>query len=150
MSSKYLIQARVTGILVEDGRILLVKQVVSDERVWSLPGGRVERGETIEDSMRREMEEETGLTTRIVRFLYLCEKPDADLPLLHMTFLLERVSGDIRLPSNEFDANPIHDVRMVPIDDLPAYGFSDKFMNIIKSGFPEAGAYKGHKNNIGL
>lgn len=150
MSSKYLIQARVTGILVEDGKILLIKQVVSDERAWSLPGGRVEKGETIEDGMRREMDEETGLTTRIVKLLYLCEKPDADPPLLHMTFLLERVSGDIRLPSNEYDANPIHDVRMVPIDDLISYGFSEEFMNIVKSGFPEAGSYKGHKNNIGL
>ena len=39
-----LLQVRVTGILIEDERILLVKQSVSAERGWSLPGGRVEQG----------------------------------------------------------------------------------------------------------
>lgn len=150
MGSEYLKQARVTGVLVEDGRILIVKQKVSDARAWSLPGGRAEKGETIEAGMRREMVEETGLKTRVMKLLYLCEKPEADPPVLHITFLLERVSGEIRLPSNEHDHNPIHDVRMVPIDDLPSYGFSERFMDLVRSGFPDAGSYKGHKSNIGL
>lgn len=143
-------KARVTGILIEDGKILLVKQVVSRERGWSLPGGRVEEGETLEEGLLREMNEETSLTTKIVKLLYLCEKPEEDPPLLHITFLLERVSGDIRLPSNEFDKNPIHDVRMVSIDDLPNYGFSNTFTSLVKDGFPDAGSYKGRKTNIGL
>jgi len=143
-------QARVTGILIEEGKILLVKQVVSNERAWSLPGGRVEKGETIEDAMLREMEEETGLDTKIIKLLYLCEKPEDDPPILHITFLLERVGGDIRLPSNELDHNPIHDVRMVAIDDLPNYGFSEQFANLVRTGFPDAGSHKGHKTNIGL
>ena len=150
MRDKHWMEARVTGILVEDGKILIVKQVVSNERAWSLPGGRVEKGETIEDSILREMEEETGLKTRIVKLLYLCEKPEVDPPILHITFLLERVSGDIRLPSSEFDDNPIYDVRMIPIDGLSSYGFSEKFMNVVKNEFPDAGSYKGHKNHIGL
>jgi len=144
------VKARVTGILIEDGKILLVKQVVSRERGWSLPGGRVEEGETLEEGLLREMNEETSLTTKIVKLLYLCEKPEEDPPLLHITFLLERVSGDIRLPSNEFDKNPIHDVRMVSIDDLPNYGFSNTFTSLVKDGFPDAGSYKGRKTNIGL
>lgn len=143
-------KARVTGILIEDSKILLVKQIVSNERAWSLPGGRVEAGETLEEGLLREMDEETSLKTKIAKLLYLCEKPEDDPPILHITFLLERVSGDIRLPSNEFDKNPIHDVRMVPIDDLTAYGFSERFVTIIKTGFPDAGSYKGHKKNIGL
>jgi len=144
------VKARVTGILIEDGKILLVKQVVSRERGWSLPGGRVEEGETLEEGLLREMNEETSLTTKIVKLLYLCEKPEEDPPLLHITFLLERVSGDIRLPSNEFDDNPISDVKMIPISDLTSYGFSARFVNIVKNRFPDAGSYKGHKRNIGL
>ncbi|MDZ4938597.1 NUDIX domain-containing protein, partial [Clostridium perfringens] len=70
-----LLQVRVTGILIEDERILLVKQSVSSERGWSLPGGRVEQGETLEEAMVREMEEETGLTTKVKKLLYLCDKP---------------------------------------------------------------------------
>ena len=143
-------KARVTGILIEDGKILLVKQVVSSERGWSLPGGRVEAGETLEEGLLREMDEETSLKTKIAKLLYLCEKPEEDPPLLHITFLLERVSGDVRLPSNEHDDNPISDVRMVSVDDLTSYGFSDKFANTVKDHFPDAGSYKGHKKNIGL
>jgi len=32
---------RVTGILIEDERILIVKQRVNDKRKWSLPGGHI-------------------------------------------------------------------------------------------------------------
>ena len=150
MSNNYLMQVRVTGILVEDGKILIVKQTISTERAWSLPGGRVEKGETLAEGMLREMEEETGLQTAIVKLLYLCEKPEVNPPLLHITFLLKKVSGEIRLPSNEFDDNPIYDVKMVPVDDLPRYDFSEQFMNSVKNEFPDAGTYQGLKANIGL
>ncbi len=150
MNDNYLLQARVAGILIEDGKLLIVKQMLSDKRAWSLPGGRVEKGEESGDGLIREMEEETGLRTKIVKLLYLCEKPETDPPLLHISFLIERVSGTIRLPSNEFDENPITDVKMVPIDELALYDFSDKFMNLVKDQFPGAGSYMGNKENIGL
>jgi ADP-ribose pyrophosphatase YjhB (NUDIX family) len=150
MSNKYQMQARVTGILVDNGSILIVKQALSNGRAWSLPGGRVEKGESLQDGMLREMEEETGLKTQIAKLLYLCDVPEADPPVLHITFLLTKRSGDIRLPSNEYDKNPIHDVKMAPIDELPRYGFSQTFLDIVKNGFPDAGSYKGLKANIGL
>lgn len=146
----HLLQVRVTGILIENERILLVKQNVSSERRWSLPGGRVEQGETLEEAIVREIEEETELTTKVVKLLYLCDKPDASPSLIHITFLLKKVDGEIRLPFNEFDKNPISDVAMVPIDHLRKYGFSEKFMTIVRNGFPESGSYQGLKRNIGL
>lgn len=45
----YDFQIRVTGVLVENGTILLVKQRLSKDRAWSLPGGRLEQGETMEE-----------------------------------------------------------------------------------------------------
>ncbi|GMK38566.1 DNA mismatch repair protein MutT [Paenibacillus sp. CCS19] len=145
-----LLQVRVTGVVVEEERILLVKQRVSADRAWSLPGGRVEQGETLEAAIVRELEEETGLSTEVVKLLYLCDKPDASPSLLHVTFLLRATGGEIRLPSNEFDANPIADVAMVPIEELEAYGFSAKFASLVRDGFPNAGSYQGLKSNIGL
>ena len=44
--------------------------------------------------------------------------------------LLKRIEGEIMLPSNEFDHNPIHDVQMVPIKDLSHYGFR-KLLSIL-------------------
>lgn len=150
MDTTTLFQIRLTGILIEGEKILLVKQKVSPERFWSLPGGRLEHGETLEEGIIREMHEETGLNVKIKKLAYICDKPDATPPLLHITFILERTGGDITLPTNEFDKNPIYDVRLVNIDDLPKYGFTQKFMNIVKADFPDAGNYKGIKANIGL
>ena len=147
---KYAFQIRVTGILLRDNEILLVKQKVSESRNWSLPGGRVETGETLEQALIRELKEETGLTVQVGRLLYVCDKPDASPPILHITFSLHHTGGQIALPTNEFDQNPISDVRFVPISDLAQYGFSETFMGILRHGFPNAGGYMGLKSSIGL
>jgi ADP-ribose pyrophosphatase YjhB (NUDIX family)/GNAT superfamily N-acetyltransferase len=144
------IQVRVTSVLVEDARILLVKQRVSAARSWSLPGGKVEGGETLEEALMREMSEETGLRVKVEKLLYLCEKPEANPPLIHITFLVSRRAGRLRTPSGEFDANPIREVRMAPIRELRRYGFSERFGKRALAGFPQAGSYKGNKANIGL
>ncbi len=142
-------QVRVTGILIEDEKVLLVKQKVAN-RNWSLPGGRVENSETLEVAMIREMREATGLEVKIKKLLYVCDKPDVRPSLLHITFLLERIEGEITLPSNEFDHNPIHDVQMVPINELSHYGFSETFIKLVNEGFANAGSYQGLKQNVGL
>lgn len=114
-SVKNSFQIRVTGILIQDSQILLVKQHVSKFREWSLPGGRVESGETLNEAIVREMKEETGLNVSIKELLYVCDKPEANPAILHITFLLDILGGNIALPSNEFDDNPISDVKFVLI-----------------------------------
>ena len=145
-----LVQVRVTGILIEDGKILLVKQKVSDSRAWSLPGGRLEEGETLESAIERELQEETGLKTKVKKLLYVCDVPDANPSLIHITFLMIRIEGEIVLPTNEFDENPITDVKMIPIHELVEYGFTDHFMKRVQNYFPDSGNYMGRKRNIGL
>lgn len=150
MNNNILFQIRVTGLLIENGKILLVNQKVSTTRSWSLPGGRLEQGETLEEGIIREMLEETGLNVKVEKLLYICEKPEAAPPLLHITFLLQRISGEITLPTNEFDENTIYDVKMVDINKLTQYGFSELFQNIAIEGFKNAGNYMGLKSAIGL
>lgn len=143
-------QIRVTGILIENDEILLVQQKVSDKRNWSLPGGRLERGETVQQGLVREMKEETGLDVKILRMLYVCDVEASEYTVLHITFLLKSAGGKITLPTNELDENPIHDVKFVPIVELAQYGFSDKFIQMIQDDFPNVGNYMGDKTNIGL
>ncbi len=60
---------RVCAIMISDGKIL----AMHDERspYYYLPGGRVEMGETAENAVIREIQEELGITPKIVRPLWL-------------------------------------------------------------------------------
>jgi 8-oxo-dGTP diphosphatase len=56
------------GAVVRDdaGRLLLIRRGHEPSRgLWSLPGGRVEPGETLEAAVVREVREETGLEVRV-------------------------------------------------------------------------------------
>lgn len=140
---------RVTGVLLHQGRLLLVRQVVDGSERWSLPGGKLEPGETIADGLVREMREETGLAVRIVRLLYVCDKPEADL--VHLTFLVATDSiAELRLPGNELETAPITAIELVPPAALPQYGFIQAWADLVVKGFPGAPGYAGHKTNIGL
>lgn len=150
MKQTSIYKVRATGILIEKGSLLLVKQKLSNNKNWSLPGGRVEPGETLEQALIREMKEETGLDVEPIRMLYVCDVAASDNTVLHITFLTKRIGGEITLPTNEFDENPIHDVQFIPIDELTEYGISEKFVEILKNDFPNAGNYMGDKSNIGL
>lgn len=140
---------RVTGVLIENDRILLVKQrLIDEDREWSLPGGKVEPGESLADALVRELKEETGLDVAVASLLYVAEK--VDRALLHLSFLLKRIGGQLQIPSNQHEANPITDIAFVPVDELPNYGFTPRWKNLVENDFNSAPGYVGDKSSIGL
>jgi ADP-ribose pyrophosphatase YjhB (NUDIX family) len=62
---------RAAGVVVRDGRLLLHWK--DHEAMWTLPGGRVEFGESAEEAGRREMEEELGAAPVSMRLLWVVE-----------------------------------------------------------------------------
>jgi 8-oxo-dGTP diphosphatase len=96
--------------VVKDDAVLLVKQNYG-KRYWSLPGGMVESGESVDQAAIREVKEETGLDIRVKRVVGLYSKPSKDA--LAITFEGEVTSGNLK-PSNE-----ISDCRYFQFDRLP-------------------------------
>ena len=82
-----------------DGALLLVKRGRPPfEGTYALPGGFVEAGETVEEAAVREVREETGLRTRVVRLLGVYSDPERD-PRGHTVsavFLLEMTGGRLK------------------------------------------------------
>ena len=52
----------------EDGKILLIKNTYGNGK-WNLPGGGIEKGETPENAVRREIQEEVGLELHTINFI---------------------------------------------------------------------------------
>lgn len=60
-------QLAVSGAIFRDGKVLLVRRARSPGKgFYSLPGGRVEFGETLHTALHREIDEETGLRVEIL------------------------------------------------------------------------------------
>ncbi|MEU5693715.1 NUDIX domain-containing protein [Actinosynnema sp. NPDC020468] len=61
-----------------DGRLLLVRRAnPPGEGLWSIPGGRVEQGESDVDAVEREFLEETGLSVTVGRWVGTVTRPAA-------------------------------------------------------------------------
>ncbi len=57
---------RVSAFIVREGRILLVRQQNAVHSYWLLPGGGVERGESLTTAVARETREECGLDVEVL------------------------------------------------------------------------------------
>lgn len=95
------VEVAVGGIVVVDGHLLLVERGRPPaEGQWSIPGGRVEAGETLGRAVEREIAEETGLVVACDRFVGWVERVSPDHHFLIMDFEA-RVAPDAgrRLPA---------------------------------------------------
>jgi ADP-ribose pyrophosphatase YjhB (NUDIX family) len=100
------------GALVwRDGKILLIKRGKPPAKgEWSLPGGAQELGETVEETARREVREETGCEIGALKLLGVfdsIEKDEDGHALYHFTlvdFDADWVSGEPSPGESEVDA----------------------------------------------
>ena len=74
----------VGGVVIDQGRALLIRRGGPPlQGEWSIPGGLLEVGETLEQGVMRELVEETGLDVNVVELIEVFERifpapPNAD------------------------------------------------------------------------
>jgi 8-oxo-dGTP diphosphatase len=110
------------GLVARDraGRLLLVKRANPPAKGrWSLPGGRVEAGETIVEAAVRELREETGLEATVGEVAGVVERIGEGHHFVIVDLWAELAGGAV--PATGGDAA---DARLVELARLPDYSLS--------------------------
>jgi mutator protein MutT len=105
----------VGAVIVQDGRVVLIKRRFEPlAGQWSLPGGTLELGETLETGVAREIREETGLEASLVGKLgdvrYWYQRDGKRIAKVVSFFLFEHVTGD---PAG--DPFEVEEARWMPL-----------------------------------
>lgn len=107
----------VGAVAVRDGAILLVRRGNPPEAGrWSLPGGRVQLGETVSAAVRRELHEETGLQGRVGTLRGWAERITEHFHYLILDFDVEVEPG--RAPTAASDAVDAAWVALRELDSI--------------------------------
>jgi ADP-ribose pyrophosphatase YjhB (NUDIX family) len=106
----------VTGIVrAPDGRVLLLRhRLWAPEGQWGFPSGFARRGETFQETVVREVREETGLTVRVGRLLELRSGFRYRAEVYYEAVLVGGVDGLV------LDGREVLEARLFTLDALPA------------------------------
>src|SRR5262249_35732108 len=131
----------VGAVVVDGARVLLVRR--GNEPLkgeWSLPGGAVEIGETLEVAIAREVKEETGLAIDVGPMVDVLDRIrfDADGRILYhyvrLDFVCRPIGGALRCGTDAAD------VKWASVMELTQYGLADTTMSVIRKALDRAQA----------
>lgn len=127
--ARHLLRRPVVGVAAvartDDGRWLLIRR--ADTGTWALPGGTLEWGETLRQSILRELLEEAGVErAEYERLVGVFSRPDRDIRFHAVTVVVAmRIHPPTREPMNPLE---IREARLFHDDELPeelAMGMGD-------------------------
>jgi 8-oxo-dGTP diphosphatase len=151
-------EVAVGAVLLDgEGRVLLIQrgQLPALGR-WTIPGGRVEFGETIEEALRRELRAETGLDGRIGPLCEVFEyiEPGRELPVppqsaepsepppaarssrgyhyVILDYLVTEPSGELRAGEDAADA------RFFTLDEVAGLPTTDGLLAVLRRAIEKA------------
>ncbi len=132
-------QIAVGAVVIRNEKVLLVKRRKPPGKgLWSIPGGRVELGETLKEAAEREVKEEAGVIIRAKDQVYTFDLIDRDkqgyirFHYVIVDLLADYVSGKVN-PSS--DACEARWVTPRELEELPVSRITREFLkNIIQFG----------------
>ena len=95
--------------------------------LWSVPGGRVEQGETLADAVAREVLEETGITTVVGELLGVFEVISPDDHLVVLDYLATADQAAIPIAADD-----AAEARWVPLDQVAALECTERFVETLR------------------
>jgi 8-oxo-dGTP diphosphatase len=102
-------------VVVRAGALLMVQRGQEPAKgLWSLPGGRLEHGESLTDAAAREVLEETGIEVEVLDFLGVFEAP-GDTHFVILDYLARPLAAG-RPVAGEDAAQ----ARWVPLNEISA------------------------------
>lgn len=133
----------VGGVIVDRGRAVLIRRGTEPLLgQWSIPGGTVEIGETIEEAVRRELREETGLEVCVLELIELFDRiyfdngaapsQDHKKPRYHYViadYLCELIGGEPHAGSD------VTDLAFAREDELGEFHLTEKATAVLKKAF---------------
>jgi 8-oxo-dGTP diphosphatase len=136
----------VGGVVIDDGRALLIRRGAEPLRgEWSIPGGMLELGESLQEGVAREVLEETGLQVRVLELIEVFDRiyqgddtvaggeaPEKKGPRFHyviVDYLCERISGEAIAGSD------VTDLSFAREDELLSYGLTETATRILQKAF---------------
>lgn len=136
----------VGGVIIENGRALLIRRGSEPLRgEWSIPGGTLELGESLQEGVARELREETGLDVCVLELIEVFDRIFSDeiaktteqghRPRFHFVivdYLCERIGGEARAGSD------VTDVAFASEDELAQYHLTETATRVLKKAFAMA------------
>ena len=122
------------AVIIREGKIALIKRGNEPGKgKWSVPGGLVELGETLEQTVIRETKEETGLDVEnprlidVVSYVDLDEKGKIRYHYIIIDYLVHVKYGTAEAASDAAE------LRWVPFDEVENYDLTRSFRLFFKN-----------------
>jgi ADP-ribose pyrophosphatase YjhB (NUDIX family) len=110
-----------------EGRVLLVERgSPPGEGLWSVPGGKLEPGETLVQAVAREVREETGLVVEVGTLACVVERMGDDYHYVILDYLARPIGGKLAASSDARAA------RFVSDPELPTLPLTDGLLLLIE------------------
>ena len=110
-----------------DGRVLLVERgQPPGDGLWTVPGGRLEPGETLVQAVAREVREETGLVVEVGTLSCVVERISDDHHFVILDYLARVIGGTLAAASD------VRAAKFVDRDELARLPLTDGLMPLLE------------------